>query len=56
MGFSKEPALWISLIGAVITLAVTFGLAVTSEQKAAIDAIVVVLVGILTRSQVSPAK
>lgn len=55
MSFKKEPAMWIALIGTLIGLGVTFGLKITPDQKTAIDAVITVLVGILTRSQVTPA-
>ena len=55
MKFSKEPAIWISIIGAILGLAVSFGLQITPEQKAAVDALLTVLVGIFIRSQVTPA-
>lgn len=52
--FSAEPAVWIGIIDAVIMLAVTFGLPLTSEQKGAIDALLAVLASVVIRSQVVP--
>jgi hypothetical protein len=55
--FKREPARILSLVSAVIALAVGFGLPVTSEQVGLIMAVVAVLVGEGTRSQVySPAS
>jgi hypothetical protein len=49
-----EPAVIVSLVSAVIALAVTFGLDLTGDQVGAIMAVVVIVAGIVTRSQVSP--
>jgi uncharacterized membrane protein len=54
MSFKAEPAMWISLIGAILGLAVAFGLKLTVEQTAAIQAVIQILTGIVTRSQVTP--
>jgi hypothetical protein len=53
-GFSDEPAVWISVVDALIILAVTFGLPITPEQKGAIDAVLAAAAGVLIRSQVTP--
>lgn len=54
MTFSKEPAMWIALIGAALGVAISFGLKITADQKTALDALIAVIVGLVTRSQVSP--
>lgn len=54
MRFSREPAVWISVIGAAITLAVAFGLKLSPDQQTAVDALLTILVGIIIRSQVTP--
>ena len=54
LSFSREPALWIALINAVLILAVTFGLPLAPEQKGAIDAVLAAVAGVLIRSQVTP--
>jgi uncharacterized membrane protein len=56
LAFSREPALWIAIIDAVLVLAVTFGAPLTAEQKGAIDAVLAAVAGVLIRSQVSPAQ
>jgi hypothetical protein len=51
---AREPAVVVSLIDAVLVVGVTFGLHLAPEQTAAVDALLVVLAGVFTRSQVSP--
>lgn len=50
----KEPAVIVSLVAAVIALAVSFGLPLTGEQIGSINAVVVILAGFFIRSQVTP--
>lgn len=54
-----EPAVIIAfaaaLIQALLALATTFGLSITSEQHAAIAAVVALIAGFVTRQFVSPA-
>jgi len=45
----------VALVQAVIVLAVSFGLALSQEQTAAILALTAVVLGLITRSRVSPA-
>lgn len=52
---AREPAVIVSLVAAVIALAVAFGLDVSEEQTGAVMAVVVILAGLVIRSQVSPA-
>ena len=54
--FGREPALVIGLIGALVTLAVGFGLPVTPEQVGLINAFVIAAVSFATRTQVTPAS
>jgi len=49
-----EPAVILGLVGAVIALAVSFGLRLSSEQVGAIMAVVVSLLSIVTRQLVTP--
>ncbi len=53
---AREPAVVVSLIDAVLVVGVTFGLHLAPEQTAAVDALLVVLAGVFTRSQVSPVS
>lgn len=53
---NREPALILGLVGALIALAVGFGLNVTQEQVGLIMAAVVALLSFLTRSQVTPVS
>lgn len=56
MLFNREPALILGIVGAVIALAVGFGLNISDEQTGLIMAAVVALLSVVTRSQVSPAS
>ncbi|MHB8671870.1 MAG: hypothetical protein ACYDAD_15130 [Acidimicrobiales bacterium] len=51
-----EPAVIVSLILAVLTLAGTFGLHVTDAQTGAIAAVAQILAGLVVRSQVTPTR
>lgn len=51
----KEPARWVSLIGALIALGVAFGLELNEEQVGAIVSVVILLIGEVTRGKVKPA-
>lgn len=50
----REPALWIGVIGALVSLAIGFGVDITTEQFGLIMAAVSAVLGLVTRSQVSP--
>jgi hypothetical protein len=52
--FKAEPAVVVSLVSAIIALAVSFGLHWSNEQIGAVMAVVTILAGVLIRSQVSP--
>ena len=52
--WGREPALIIAAVTAVISLAVAFGLDLTSEQVGAVMAVVAAVLGVVTRSRVSP--
>ena len=54
--FGREPAAILGLAGAVIALAVGFGLNVSTEQAGLIMAVVSAVLGVVTRANVSPAK
>ncbi len=49
-----EPVLVSTLVGAVITLIVAFGVPVSDDQKTAIIALTVAVLALFARSQVSP--
>lgn len=51
--WGREPAMVVAFVGAVITLLVAFGLNLTDQQIGAIIAVVTLLLGLITRSQVS---
>ena len=53
--WGREPAMIVALVQAVLVLAVVFGLKLAPEQSAAILAVVAVVLGLITRSQVTPA-
>lgn len=51
----REPAMVLALVQAIIVLAVTFGLRLTPEQTGAILTLSAVVLGLITRSKVTPA-
>ena len=54
--WGREPAMVLALIQTALVLGVSFGLRLTPEQTGAILALTAVVLGLLTRSQVSPVK
>lgn len=52
---NTEPAVIVSLISAIVALAVSFGANLTGDQVGAIMAVVVIVAGLVTRTQVTPA-
>ena len=52
--FGRKPALVLALVQAVIALVVAFGLSVAPNQIGAILAVTAVVLGLITRSRVSP--
>ena len=52
--WGREPAMVLALVQAVIVLGVAFGLRLSPEQTGAILALTAVVLGLVTRSQVSP--
>ena len=53
--FGREPAMVLALVQAVIALVVAFGLSLALDQIGAILAVTAVILGLVTRSRVSPA-
>lgn len=53
--WGREPAMVLALVGAVIALGVSFGLKLTLEQTGAILALTQIVLGLITRTQVSPS-
>ena len=53
--WGREPAMVLALVQAVIVLAVSFGLRLSPEQTGAILTLTAVVLGLITRSQVSPS-
>jgi hypothetical protein len=51
--WGREPAMILQFLGAVISLAIGFGLKLTTEQFALIMVVVQLGLGLITRSQVS---
>lgn len=51
---NTEPAIIVSLVSAVLSLAVSFGLHLTVEQTGAIVAVVQIVAGLVIRSRVTP--
>jgi hypothetical protein len=54
--WGREPAMVLALVQTALVLAVSFGLRLQPEQTAAILAVTAVVLGLITRTQVSPAK
>lgn len=54
--FGREPALVVAAIGALVSVAVGFGLELTAEQVGLVMAAVSAVVGLVVRSQVSPVN
>ena len=52
--WNREPAMILATLQAVIALALTFGVHLTVEQVGAIMAAVAAVLGLITRSQVTP--
>ena len=56
----REPAMVRSLVLAIVTLAISFGLSITDTQVAHIDAVVVAVLAIITgysiRQRVTPVS
>lgn len=52
---SDEPVLAVTLVEAVITCAVSFGLPITKEQAGAITLVAIALLNIVARNKVTPA-
>jgi hypothetical protein len=55
-GYNREPALFYGLVQAILVLVVTFGLRLPPEQTGGILAVTAIIVAILTRQKVSPAR
>jgi hypothetical protein len=51
---NREPALILALVQSVIALVVAFGLDLSAEQVGTIVAVSAALLGVVTRSKVSP--
>jgi hypothetical protein len=54
MIFNREPALVLGAISAIVLLAVGFGLDVSTEQLALINAAAAAIVSVIVRSKVTP--
>ncbi|WP_329133296.1 hypothetical protein OG552_15510 [Streptomyces sp. NBC_01476] len=45
--FGREPALWLALVAVAVKLATAFGLDLTNDQQAVINAVAAAVVGVL---------
>ena len=52
--WGREPTMVLAFVQCVVVLGVSFGLRLTPEQQGAILALTAVLLGLITRSQVTP--
>jgi hypothetical protein len=50
-----EPVVVTTLVGAVISLLVVFGVPISDDQKTAIVGVIVAVLALFARSQVTPA-
>ena len=53
--WGREPAMVLAFVQTLIVLGVSFGLRLTPEQTGAILALTAVVLGLITRTQVTPA-
>ena len=53
--WGREPAVIVAFVEAVLVLAIAFGFDLTAEQLAAIVTVATLALGVLVRSQVTPA-
>lgn len=54
--WGREPAMVVALVQAILVLAISFGLDLTEEQTAGILTLTAIVLGLITRSQVSPSS
>lgn len=54
--WGRNPAMILALVGALISLGVAFGLELTAEQTGAIVAVTQIVLGLITRTQVTPNR
>ena len=54
--WGREPTMVLALVQSVIALVVAFGLSLAPDQIGAILAVTAVILGLITRSRVSPAS
>lgn len=52
--FSREPALILGLVTALLALAIAFGLDLSPSQQGSITALVIAIMAVVTRTQVAP--
>lgn len=52
--WNREPALILAAVQAVLALVIAFGLDLTNEQTGAVLAVTAAILGIITRSRVTP--
>ena len=52
--WGREPAMILAVVQAAMALVATFGLGLTVEQTGAVLALTAAVLGLLTRSQVTP--
>ncbi len=54
--WGREPAMLLALVQAVLALVVAFGLDLAPDQIGALLAVTAVVLGLITRSRVSPVS
>lgn len=54
--WGREPAMILALVQAIFAVAIAFGFELTEEQLAGLVALVAVLLGVITRTRVTPVE
>lgn len=54
--WNREPAMVMAVVQCAIALAISFGLHLSTEQTGAVVAFTAALLGLITRSRVTPTK
>ena len=54
--WGREPAMILAVVQAALALVVAFGVGLSAEQTGAVLALSAAVLGLLTRSQVTPAR
>jgi hypothetical protein len=56
MIWNREPVLFLSAVQTIVALAVSFGVGLSAEQVGAITAVTAAVLGVWSRSRVTPVE